>query len=314
MAYDRYDTRRDPRERWRADERFDRERGYRGRDERGFFERAGDEIASWFGDEDAERRRRMENRDGGEFRRDRDRDVTTRMAGRDRWDRDDNRSLWRDEDSGMFGASSYRGYSGDFSGRGGDNFSDRDYKPMTGDYGRGEFERPRSRFGSDDGRRTMFGGARERSHDPHYAEWRNRQIDELDRDYDDYRRENQSKFESDFGNWRTTRQGKRQLLGSVREHMEVVGSDEEHVGTVDRVAGDRIILTKSDVEAGGSHHSLPCSLIDRIENDRVILDSSAEQAKQKWRDDSRERALFEREDQGEAGPGILDRSFSGTYR
>ena len=30
--------------------------------------------------------------------------------------------------------------------------------------------------------------------------------------------------------------------------------------------------------------------------------------------ESRERALFEREDQGEAGPGILDRSFSGTYR
>ncbi len=45
--------------------------GYRGRspysrsgrdwdEERGFFERAGDEIASWFGDEEAERRRRMD--------------------------------------------------------------------------------------------------------------------------------------------------------------------------------------------------------------------------------------------------------------
>ena len=309
MAYDRYDTRRDPRERWRSDERFDRERGYRGQDERGFFERAGDEIASWFGDEDAERRRRIESRDRGDFGRDRDRDLSSRMPGRDRWDRDD-------DDRGMFGSSSYRGYSGDFSGRGwsGDTFSDRDYKPLTGDYGRGEFERPRGRFGRDDERRSFFGGVRERSHDPHYAEWRNRQIDELDRDYDDYRRENQSKFESDFGEWRTRRQSKRQLLGSVREHMEVVGSDEEHIGTVDRVAGDRIILTKSDAEAGGVHHSLPCSLIDRIENDRVILDCSAEQAKQKWRDDSRERALFEREDQGEAGPGFLDRSFSGTYR
>ncbi|WP_448207387.1 BON domain-containing protein [Azospirillum sp. sgz302134] len=30
------------------------------RDERGFFERAGDEMASWFGDDDAERRRRMD--------------------------------------------------------------------------------------------------------------------------------------------------------------------------------------------------------------------------------------------------------------
>lgn len=39
---------------------------YRGeRDDRGFFDRAGDEIASWFGDEDAERRRRMDHRGRG---------------------------------------------------------------------------------------------------------------------------------------------------------------------------------------------------------------------------------------------------------
>ncbi|MCT2557986.1 SWFGD domain-containing protein [Tsuneonella sp. YG55] len=33
--------------------------------ERGFFEKAGDEIASWFGDEDAARRRRMDHRGSG---------------------------------------------------------------------------------------------------------------------------------------------------------------------------------------------------------------------------------------------------------
>ncbi|AFL54011.1 osmotically-inducible protein OsmY [Sinorhizobium fredii] len=49
--------------------------GYRGRpssprssrdwdEERGFFERAGDEVASWFGDEDAERRRQMDQHRG----------------------------------------------------------------------------------------------------------------------------------------------------------------------------------------------------------------------------------------------------------
>jgi osmotically-inducible protein OsmY len=47
----------------------DRSRGYwnpdEDRDDRGFFERAGDEIASWFGDEDAERRREMDNRGRG---------------------------------------------------------------------------------------------------------------------------------------------------------------------------------------------------------------------------------------------------------
>jgi hypothetical protein len=62
------------------------------------------------------------------------------------------------------------------------------------------------------------------------------------------------------------------MLGTVREHMDVIGNDEQHVGTVDRVAGDRLILTKSDPESGGVHHSLSCADIDRVEDQRVILD------------------------------------------
>ena len=81
-----------------------------------------------------------------------------------------------------------------------------------------------------------------------------------------------------------------------------------------RVAGDRFILTKSDPESGGVHHSLMCSDIDRVEGDRVILDCSADQARNKWRDESRSRALFEREDQGEMDTLMLDRRFEGTYR
>jgi hypothetical protein len=96
--------------------------------------------------------------------------------------------------------------------------------------------------------------------------------------------------------------------------MEVVGNDDQHIGKVDRVAGDRIILAKSDPDSGGAHHSLSCSDIDRVEGDKLILDCSAEQAKQRWRDESRSRALFEREDQGEMGPRALNRSFEGTYR
>ena len=137
---------------------------------------------------------------------------------------------------------------------------------------------------------------------------------DLDRDYDEYRRENQSKFENDFSSWREKRQHKRGLLGQIREHMEVVGKDDKHIGTVDRTAGDRIILTKSDPESGGHHHSLSCSHMDRVEDGKVVLDCSAAEAKERWRDESRSRALFEREDQGEMGPGMLDRSFPGTYR
>jgi osmotically-inducible protein OsmY len=45
---------------------YGRDSGYarRGQD-RGFWERASDEVSSWFGDEDAERRRRMDQREGG---------------------------------------------------------------------------------------------------------------------------------------------------------------------------------------------------------------------------------------------------------
>ena len=138
-------------------------------------------------------------------------------------------------------------------------------------------------------------------------------MSDLDRDYDEYRRENQSRFESDFGSWRERRQQKRGMLGQIREHMEVVGSDDQAVGTIERVAGDRIILIKGEAEGGG-RHSLSCSDIDRVEGDRVILDRPADEARQRTRNESRDRALFEREDQGEMGPGALGRSFEGTYR
>lgn len=47
------------------DERYGRGGRWRGREDRGFLERAGDELRSWFGDEDAERRRMRDERDYG---------------------------------------------------------------------------------------------------------------------------------------------------------------------------------------------------------------------------------------------------------
>jgi len=182
MAYDRYDPRRrgrDDRPRW-SDDRFEsRDRNFRDRDERGFFERAGDEVASCFGDDDAERRR---NRDD-------------RMSRREHsFDRD--RETW----GGGERSESYRPITGDYSrsegtlAASGSDRGDNYWRDRA-------WGRPESR---DDFRRTSFAGSSERGlrHDPHYQEWRQRQIDSLDRDYDDYRREHQSKFESDFGGWR----------------------------------------------------------------------------------------------------------------
>jgi hypothetical protein len=173
--------------------------------------------------------------------------------------------------------------------RGGGTGGQGGYTPMTGDYGRGGL------------------------HDPHYSQWRQRQIEEIDRDYEEYRREHQSKFESEFGNWRSKRQGQRQLMNRVTEQMEVLGSDGAHIGTVDKVRGDRIILTKSDPNAGGAHHSVPCSWVENVE-EKVTLNRTAEQAMNEWRDEERSRALFEKPDQGSEGPHVLGRSFSGTYR
>ncbi|HEX8258299.1 MAG TPA: DUF2171 domain-containing protein [Allosphingosinicella sp.] len=156
------------------------------------------------------------------------------------------------------------------------------------------------------------GGGRPGIHDPHYSEWRSRQIEQLDRDYDEYRREHQSKFEQEFGGWRQKRQGQRSSLGRITEHMEVVGSDGQRIGVVDKVGGDRIILTKNDENAGGRHHSIPCSWIENVD-ERVTVNKTAQDAMNAWRDEEQNRALFEREDQGSEGPHMLNRSFSGTY-
>jgi hypothetical protein len=148
--------------------------------------------------------------------------------------------------------------------------------------------------------------------DPHYSDWRDRQLGELDRDYDEYRRENQARFDREFGDWRARRSEQRAALGRAGEHMEVVGSDGGHVGTVDCRRGDRLVLTKSDEAAGGVHHMIPCAWIDRVD-DKVVLDIDAAEARRRWQADHRSRALFEREDSGRRGPHVLNRSFAGTY-
>jgi hypothetical protein len=205
-------------------------------DDRGFVARAGDEVRSWFGDEEAERRREADMR--------------------------------YDERS----------------------YSDRGPQDRDSDYG----------------------------------SWRQSQIAALDRDYDEYRRENRSKFESEFSSWRTNRQTQRESLNAVSEHMEVVGSDGSHVGTVDKVRGDRILLTKTDKDAEGHHHSIPSSWIAAVDT-KVRLSKSAEEAKKHWRDEEGDSALTgygdrtadQPRDRGgkEAGEErtSLNRSFSGTY-
>lgn len=213
-------------------------------DERGFLARAGDEVRSWFGDEDAERRRETDSR------------------------------------------------------------YDERYEAQRG-----------------------------RHDDGDYHSWRSGQIAAFDRDYDEYRQENRSRFENEFSTWRNQRQTQRSSLGQVKEHDEVVGSDGSHVGTVDKVRGDRILLTKNDTDAGGQHHSIPSRWIDSVADKKVTLSKTAEEAKQHWRNEEESQALFGYGDRGrdrDAGKGSgasssasaqsgdkdttnLNSSFSGTY-
>jgi hypothetical protein len=72
-----------------------------------------------------------------------------------------------------------------------------------------------------------------------------------------------------------------QNLSAIREHMEVIGADGVHVGTVDHVQGDRIKLTRSDSGEGhhkGHHHFVQGSLVADIEGDQVRLSANAANA------------------------------------
>lgn len=289
---DRYSTGWDRGDRYRRDYRDDQSYRYgtRGQfggpdmrrpsdgydpEDRGFFDRAGDEIRSWFGDEEAERRREYDeyyNRPYGDPR-----DQSSRI--------------------GYASASRADRY-----------LPNRGNAPYTGE---------RSGYGSDDhGYRTRAFGPSQQygSHgDNSYHSWRQQRIDELDRDYSEYQRENKDRFDREFGTWRTRRGEQRQAIQQVREHQEVVGSDGEHVGTVDKLRGDRIILTKNDQDAGGVHHSIPSSWIKSVDATKVTLEKTAEEAQTAWRAEQEQNAMFNNRDDERTtdwGVGEADRSAS----
>lgn len=67
----------------------------------------------------------------------------------------------------------------------------------------------------------------------------------------------------------------------IKEHMEVVGSDGEHVGIVDHLDGDRLKLTHHDSQADGKHHFLPLTTIASV-GEFVTLSMTADEATSQW--------------------------------
>ena len=82
-------------------------------------------------------------------------------------------------------------------------------------------------------------------------------------------------------------------LSAIKEHMDVIGADGVHLGTVDRIEGGRIKLLKSDSGSHGDHHHyLSGGLVAAVECNQVRLSASAANA-----------ALLEEE---EGGQGLAD--------
>jgi hypothetical protein len=68
---------------------------------------------------------------------------------------------------------------------------------------------------------------------------------------------------------------------AIKDHMDVIGADGVHVGTVDHVDGDRIKLTKADSGTGsheGHHHYISLGLVAEVEGDTVRLSANADVA------------------------------------
>jgi hypothetical protein len=318
MGYERNDRRYGYGRDYRGDARYDNP------EDRGFFDRAGDEVRSWFGDEEAERRRRMDEMADERYERERGRYEGDRYADRsvggyrspDRypnWGRSNRDESYRSSGYSRGTAPTSYHYPA----------TDEDRQFETGypdgvrnrSYADTGYRYDSDRNTRDAEYRAQYGsGSGHRDNDVHgYGNWRNRQISQFDRDYDEYRREHQSRFENEFAGWRQTRQTQRDSLRSVTEHMEVLGSDGTHVGKVDHIRGDRILLTKTDRDAGGHHHSIPSSWIKTVD-DKVHLAKTAAEAQQAWRDEDSNRGLFGRDrDDDDRGGTNLNRSFSGTY-
>lgn len=72
---------------------------------------------------------------------------------------------------------------------------------------------------------------------------------------------------------------------SIREHMEVLSSDGQHIGMVDTVDGNRIKLTRQDPQSGGQHHYIPFDWVSNVDQ-HVHLTKNAQEAMSQWLSDN----------------------------
>jgi len=79
-------------------------------------------------------------------------------------------------------------------------------------------------------------------------------------------------------------------LSRIQEHMEIIGADGVHIGTVDKVEDGRIKMIRADSGSHDDHHHyLSGGLVAAVEEGRVRLSANSDAA-----------VLLEEEESGEA--------------
>ena len=70
------------------------------------------------------------------------------------------------------------------------------------------------------------------------------------------------------------------MTDQIREHMDVVCSNDVRLGVVDHVEGDRIKLTKNH-SPDGKHHYISADLVSRVD-DKVHLSKPGAEVMKTW--------------------------------
>lgn len=197
----------------------------RGEEDRGFMDRAGDEVRSWFGDEEAERRRERDARwDEGRYGRGRDQDYGRDYERRPMSNRGRGSEPWG---GGEYGRQADYGSRGGY-GRGGAGYpGSRSFGGSRAGYGE-DRDVGEAAYGGYAGGRADIG--RGGQWDDNYRRWRDRQIEQLDREYDEYCRHRQRQFESDFHDWRSNRERTGATTGGTGQSGDSVRTGETASG------------------------------------------------------------------------------------
>jgi hypothetical protein len=124
---------------------------------------------------------------------------------------------------------------------------EHDYRPSSRERGGSRWSgADRHESGRPGDQRSAFSSHQ----DDHYLSWRQQQMDALDRDYQDYCRERQQQFHSDFDSWRRNRQSGQQGSGKQAEELELSERNELAGTTAPHTAPQATVSPEGDATLG----------------------------------------------------------------